>query len=406
MQNRSQFIKAVALVAGAPYTVCAGRNRAPETYYQPGNWLAHSKAQIAKKDPRYLAALQRLIAQADEALNAGPFTVMQKSTTPASGDKHDYMSQGPYWWPDPSQPDGLPYIWRDGEVNPETRTTASDQVRKSAMVKAVDSLALAYYFTEDERYANHAARLLRFWFLDPKTRMNPNLNFGQAIPGMDTGRSIGIIESVGFLKTADAAVLLQPSKAWKPVDHGGLKAWYREYLQWLLESPHGRKEGQATNNHGTWYDVQVACFALFCGDRATAKTVLEKAGQVRIASQIDEEGKQEEELRRTKSFSYSIMNLKALYALARLGESAGIDLWKLGEGDRPYLQAAFEFLAPYTNKDLEWPYRQISTVKSASMYPLISQAYINYRKPEYRDLLKHLSEEDLSQPELLLFPVP
>ena len=67
----------------------------------------------------YSDIFQELKSRADKLLNAVPYSVMDKEKTPASGDKHDYMSQARYYWPDPTKPDGLPYISRDGESNPE-----------------------------------------------------------------------------------------------------------------------------------------------------------------------------------------------------------------------------------------------------------------------------------------------
>jgi hypothetical protein len=153
--------------------------------------LATVKSRVANEEQRFAPAFEKLLAEADEALSAGPYSVTSGGVLPPSGDRHDYMSVGPYWWPDPNKDDGLPYIRRDGRVNPEFYE--HDTVPRGKMCDAVETLALAYYLTDQEKYANHAARLLRVWFLDDETRMNPHLRYGQAIPGRCTGRGFGLL---------------------------------------------------------------------------------------------------------------------------------------------------------------------------------------------------------------------
>jgi hypothetical protein len=171
-------------------------NNSPETKMIAN--LNKSKELIESKQTNYLAAYKKLIADADKALNEGPFSVMDKKLVPPSGDKHDYLSLAPYFWPDPSKPDGKPYIRKDGQVNPETRGDFVDYSRKDKFFGNLNTLSYAYFFSDDERYLRKALQLLKTWFVDPETRMNPNLNFGQGVPGVSTGRPFGIIEFGGI----------------------------------------------------------------------------------------------------------------------------------------------------------------------------------------------------------------
>ncbi len=93
----------------------------PKTLVLDGVTLAQN-AQALKTGgaPDKVKALEQLVEKANAVLKAGTvYSVMQKTQLPPSGNKHDYMSQGPYWWPDPSKPDGKPYIRKDGQRNPE-----------------------------------------------------------------------------------------------------------------------------------------------------------------------------------------------------------------------------------------------------------------------------------------------
>ena len=313
------------------------------------------------------------------------------------------MSQAPYFWPDPKKPDGLPYIRRDGERNPEINKI-TDHRSIDDLENAVESLALAYYFKGDERYATKAVLLLRAFFLDPATLMNPNLEYAQFIPGINTGRGIGLIETRGFTRVVDAIGLLEGSKALTPDDARGLKAWFGKFLQWMLDSKNGREEAAAKNNHGTYYDLQVISYALFVGRKDLARQILEQARQKRIATQIEPDGRQPLELARTKAWSYSNGNLDGLMELATLGERTGVDLWHFQTADGRSIRRAIDFLTPVALGESKWQYQEIGGgVKPESLFPLLRRAATAYRDQLYRAVMARVPAVNPSDRSRLIY---
>jgi hypothetical protein len=375
----------------------------PRIFQSDGRDLAKVKQRLAAGDKQVAAAVAKLREQADKQLKTEPLTVVNKPKAPPSGDKHDYVSMAPYWWPDPDKPDGLPYVRRDGKVNPERDKYDAPLLGK--MSGAVSTLALAYYLTGEEKYAGHAATLLRVWFLDDKTRMNPNLNHGQFIPGVNEGRGNGIIDSVGLLPVVDAVGLLEGSRSWTKEDQAGMREWFREYLKWLRTSKNGKEEAAAANNHGTWYDVQVATYALFVGGEEEAvKKLLEECKTTRIARRIEPDGKQPLELKRTKAFDYSIVNLRALFALATLGDRVGVDLWRYETKDGRSIRKALDWLVPYATGEMKWEHEQITPLRGAALAPLLRRAAVAYKEESYEKLIEKLPGRPDLGTDGLLYP--
>jgi hypothetical protein len=343
-------------------------------------------------DEAIKAALAALERDAAKALAMKPVSVMDKTITPPSGDKHDYMSQAPYWWPDPSKPDGKPYIRKDGERNPEINRL-SDHDNLGDLNGTVLTLGLAFQLTGREEYAAQAAKLTRAWFLDPATRMNPHLKFGQGIPGITEGRGIGIIETRGLPDLLDGITLIAGSRAWTAADQQGLADWMRAYLTWLVDSTHGQEEAKNGNNHETWYDVQVASLALFTGQPDVARRTLERSRD-RIGRQFEPDGRQPRELERTRAWDYSIFNLTAFFNLAHLGARVGIDLWGYKTADGRSLRQAFDYLVPVAAGERKWTYDQITDFSPKPLVPLLRRAAVAWREPKYAALAKQIGSDN------------
>jgi hypothetical protein len=367
--------------------------------------LIYSKEKIINKDPATVEIFEKLCKDADKDLQKGPFSVVQKETLPPSGDIHDFMSLGPFWWPDTTKSDGLPYIRRDGIVNPERYLY--DNVSLGAMDTAITALSLAYYFSGEEKYAEHTSRLIKAWFLDEKTYMNPHLKYGQAIRGKVDGRGIGIIDTRAFIRVAEAIRLIAGSDSWSEQDQTGMINWFNKYIEWLLNSDFGIDEREHQNNHGTWYDVLVTSLAMFTGRNELVEGILKQVPSKRIAVQIDAEGKQSYELDRTRAYHYSVMNLTGLFQLALMAEKYGIDLWSYQSQNGGSLRVALEYLLPYAKKEKKWPYQMIRGWEDdiQTMSLLLRIAAQKYNNPSYEDMIHKLPGDNLNSLKLkLLYP--
>lgn len=341
-------------------TICALLTMSASTVAQSildAKQLAYAKAHL--KDAAYSQAFRNLVSLADDDLLLKPPTVMTKEYIPASGSKHDYVSLARYAWPDETQPNGLPYVMRDGVSNPELKKF--DRNKLSAMANAVYRLSLAYYFSGEEKYAQKATELIRVWFIDKKTKVNPNLRFAQHVPGKADGRCYGVIDAYSYVKMLDGVQLLEKSKSFTQKDSKLLKAWFSQLLKWLLTHPQAIEESYQKNNHATAYDVQVAAYALYTGNKKVFSDIVDNFPKRRIATQIMPDGKQPYELRRTLAFGYSQFNLKHIIDLMLMIKHQGGDFRQYCVSGEHSFFKAMDFLAPYMGKSVsDWPYQQIS----------------------------------------------
>jgi len=394
------LLAVIVVVAIESRSMAAGL---PHLLILDANGLIETKERLQNRDPAFASALTKLKRDAERALDVKPVSVTEKNLAPPMGDKHDYMSIAPYWWPNPATSNGLPFVRRDGEVNPE-RDRSSDRRHLENLIQTVKTLALAYVFTEREDYAVHAAGLLRVWFFDPATKMNPHLKYAQAVPGRNTGRGAGIIETHELAELIDFVSLLDDSKAWLARDRQQWQHWNKEYLSWLLESPEGKAEAKAENNHGTWYDVQVAALALFTGRDELAKKVLSEFPTKRTVVQIGPDGRQPAELTRTRAWDYSLFNLKALFDAASIAAKLSIDLWSARGDDQRSIRRALDWLVPFATGERKWTYPQITRFQPEKLAPLLRRAAIVYRDASYEQTILKLNAVRGDERWKLLYP--
>ncbi len=290
----------------------------------------------------------RVIRAADSYLNDKPVTVTASHSARSAGGLHDFFSEGDYWWPDPKNPDG-PYIQRDGMTNPDNFV----EHRKALMRLSVEvpALAAAWKLTHDKRYADRAALHLRAWFIDDPTRLNPNLEYAQAIHGRFTGRGTGIIDTIHLVEVARAIEALPLSKP----DLDAIKKWFADYTAWMMTHPYGIAERDATNNHGTCWVMQVAAFAHLTDDEKTLAYANNRFKTVLLPNQEAADGSFPQEMRRTKPYGYSLFNLEAFSTIAQILSTKNDNLWTFELSDGRGMRKAVAFMAPFIRDKTKWP---------------------------------------------------
>ena len=331
-------------------------------------------------------AYQALIVRADALLLTKAPSVMDKTFFPPSKNKHDYLSISRYWWPDPSKADGLPWIRKDGITNPDTQTDDVDRNRLGLMVRMASDLSLAYYFSNDEKYAKKAASVLKTWFLNKETRMNPHFQYSQSVPGNPKGRRSGILDGRLIPRSIpDAMSMIAHSPHWSAEDTAQMKTWLAVYLEWLTKSKLGKKGAQQTNNHGSWYNFQVTALAYYLGDQALVEKMIEVVKQS-YAFQFDDKGAQPHELKRTRSYFYSCFNLDAMTRIAMISEKAGKPFWEYVSDEGKSLSLAINFLLPATEGEA-WAYKT-KGVNPGYITPLLARMGKHSDNDEYLQLLQ------------------
>jgi hypothetical protein len=333
---------------------------------------AQSAGAAGREDPS--GAEAGPFAAAEAALEAPIVTIVQKPHPSPTGDAHDYVSYARYYWPDPAKPNGLPYLRNDGHSN-EVQVALGDEPRLFKMTDAIRDLALGWSTLHREDCARRAGDWLRAWFVDPETRMNPNLDHAQIRLGHDhdLGSNAGILDARSLIDVVDALQRLRGSPALGPAEGATVDHWFQDYLNWLLTSVNGRAEHAAENNHGTWFLVQAVALARFTGQEGIARQLCAE-DPLRIRRQIEPDGSQPKELVRADGLGYSIFNLQAQLALARLARPLGFDLIHYQAPNGGSLMRAIDYLRPYNGAVKAWPGHQFRKVDPRFLDPILRDA--------------------------------
>lgn len=359
--------------------------------------LDQIKVKIDRQDLFVMPAYQTLISKAEKALSMGRLSVVDKSLTPPSQDKHDYMSLGPYFWPNPKTKDGYPYIRRDGKVNPNALID-SDSPRLVRLTNALETLALAYYYTNNTKYAQRAVEMIQIWFINDTTKMNPHLKYAQGIPGTVPGRALGILDGRHFVRILDSITLIENSNLLSSKDLEIIKQWVKDYQNWLLNGEYAYDESHRPNNHGTFYDYQVVGYALYLEQPKKAKELLTNAQYIRLCSHIGSKGQNFHELERTRPLHYSLFDLEAMIGLALYSDHYDeVNFWTFTI-NQTSLKKAIDYVIKYKNNRDMWLVKN-EKVNFMDLTPTLLVAAQKYQTDEYnKEILKlwRSKQDDIS----------
>ena len=376
--------------------------------FDPHELLKIKQAIMKQNDSIAQEFLKTILTEADSVLLKRPISVTEKTELPPNGTKHDYFALASYEWPNPNTPNGLPYVSRDGQTNPET-LLIKDRKYLEEMVNRMMILAIASYFTDNPKYALKAQELLRVWFLDSDTYMEPSLKYGDFERGEGRLNPSGIIGAHHLAHLVDAIGMLELSPNWSKNVKEGMKQWFSKYLDWLLNSDLAKHEGQRANNHGTYYAVQVSAIAFLLNKTDITKQLLESTMQDLsnapmedvprlISVRINPDGTQPFEIGRANSLHYHIWNLYGLVLLARMGDQVGVDLWNY-KIHNTGIRKALDFIIPYALGNQTWPYSKIKGLSYddlSFLKGIVCQAILHYGGQSYLQVFRSLEAKSLT----------
>ncbi|EGK02944.1 MULTISPECIES: alginate lyase family protein [Dysgonomonas] len=358
--------------------------------------LTSIREKIRKGNSQSQKAYQQLLKDADALLDVIPCKVID-GNIPPSGDKNDFYSLSKYAWTESNSNGELLSVLKDGQVNPKAESDAYDMDRLNLMVEQIETLSLAWFYSQNEEYAKKASNILKIWFIDPESRMNPNFKYAACLSeDSKEGMATGIIFGVVFIKLIDYVKLLEISKYWADSDDRALKSWFAELSTWLLNSNQGKSIRKASNNQAIWYITQLATYSLYIGNTEELEQMITLAKE-QIKKQIDRNGRFPMELKRNQSLRYSIYCLQGFITMATISSYTNNDLWSYKTEDGKNLKLAFDYLIPYISGSKEWAFgskpQKIATTTALSVARDLANVYDD---SVYKDMIMKLQKRTSS----------
>ncbi len=349
----------------------------------------------------------RILRAANEYLSQAPITITAYSSPRSKGGKHDYFSEGDYWWPDPKNPSG-PYIRRDGFSDPQNFNDHREALIRLSLI--VPALTAAWIITGEKRYAERAGLHLRAWFVDPATRMNPSLEYAQAIWGVTPGRGTGIIDTLHLVEVSRAARHIETARVMTAAEFASVRDWFAEYLDWMRTSKNGQEEEKAKNNHGTCWTAQAAAFAALTSNEDAMALCRERFRDHLLPDQMAANGSFPLELGRTKPYSYSLFDLDMLAVVCKIASKVGDspdNLWQFALPDGDRYKKAVDFMFRYIQDKSKWPYAHDVEYFDdlPNRQPSLLFAGLAYREPKYIALWRTLPPDPKTAEIIRNFPV-
>jgi hypothetical protein len=328
--------------------------------YFTNDQISILKEKLNDKSNESAKLKKKLDSAVKKIMTAGPWSVTYTETPVPTKDKHDYFSESRYWWPDPKNPNG-PYIRKDGEANPDRiddHRIAIEQMSNASLL-----LSMYGYLYNDKAASERAVKIIYTWFLDPSTKMNPNMIYAQSIRGRNVTRGTGILDSRSFYKVLEGVNFLKKSGVLSSTVDAGLKKWFGEFQSWLINSKNGIDEKYSGNNHSTWFAVQLGAIAQYLRDNNVLIELFDHTKNYLIENQFEADGSMPREEARTLSLHYSVFNLDAFSIILRQADLSGDKLWDYENSKKSSFKKSVEYVTPFLRDPESWTKSQINEYK-------------------------------------------